>query len=86
MSNETTCRLPVHWDQPDADGTVWRTWRAEGHRCPLCGEPLPGLEDAWLFSGWSVNTEVTCEDGCGAGFEIVNPDPLELKQIRQPEV
>ena len=74
-----------HWDTPDADGTLRRTYRTSGHRCPLCKEPLPGLEDAWLLSGWSMNTAVTCEYGCGADFEIANPDPLELTLTAAPD-
>ena len=72
----------AHWDSPDADGIVRRTYQTVGHRCPLCAADAfePRLEDYFLFSGWALGSEIMCDD-CGAQFEIVNSDPLELKRL-----
>ena len=62
-----------------------RTYRTSGHRCPLCEGALePELEDYDLFSGRLLGLEVLC-DNCPALYEIVNSDPLELKQLDHPD-
>ena len=90
MTNQTTTRLQAirqagHWAQVDADGSVQRTYRTSGYRCPLCEGTLePELEDYDLFSGRLLGLEVLC-DNCPALYEIVNSDPLELKQLDYPD-
>ena len=90
MTNQPTTRLQAtrhaeYWDQADADGSVRRTYRTSGHRCPLCEGALePELEDHDLFSGRLLGLEVLC-DHCPTLYEIVNSDPLELKQLDHPD-